>query len=143
MKVFRLEHGSVTDSRTGLGCGPYAGSWELRDSVEDDDERREALNEAMEVLHQVTYSEDGASGRLNPICDPILLRIFPWEICGFNNLGDLYNWFGRALEALERNGFEVRQYEVPDCFARVGHDGQTLFEFAHARRVHNSEEPNV
>lgn len=144
MRVFRVEHENFCDYRTGLGCGPYTGRWKVLDESQiDGREAVEAVEHAFDVLNDVTYGYDTHSSRLIPACDPSLRGIRRTEACGFDTMEALHNWFRWALEPLKGVGYGIREYEVPDDRCRVGRDGQTLFDYRYAVRVHESEESSV
>ena len=55
---------------------------------------------------------------------------------GFKSVGDLHNWFADAFQALDRYGFRVCTYEVPESDVLMGIK-QLAFDSSRAERVYN------
>lgn len=124
MIVYRLEHGTYKDYRTGCGGGPYSYSPYCGTWLEDDDE----FEEEQEAL----FVDSTGDTHLGPYRDPILKGIQERvEICGLDSLESFIAWFGeeRVNYWVERFGFIVAKYDVPEGCYRVGMNGQVLFEF--------------
>lgn len=134
MIVYRLEHGAHKDSRTGCGGGPYSYMWQRGTPLEYDPE----FGAAQEKL----FDDSDGDTHMGPFRDPTLGGIMPWEICGLDSLQSFIAWFGeeRTEEWVDRFGFVVAKYDVPDDRCRVGLNGQVLFEYKKAVRV--QEESN-
>lgn len=133
MYVYRLEHGTHTDGRTALGRGPM--SYDLLDEVGG--ETGSALGAEQDAL---CWDWNDAS-HPSPFRDYSLAYIRQEEACGTTSWDDLVHWFGenRIQRWVERFGFVVRKYEVPDEKCRVGKYGQVLFEGRSAVRVEEEE----
>lgn len=133
MIVYRVDHGEVSDPRTGMGCGPYAGAWYLGDLL--DDRRNQEWSRGMDQWYGYMVNNHRCEYR-TPSLDPELKSIKAGEVCGLASREAVVNWFGkRCLGHLEAAGFRVAKYDVPDECVRHGRDGQVLFEARKAKEI--------
>lgn len=118
MRVFRVAHSSLT-SQVGtqdVPAGPYA-TREVRDRCR-----------ALAGMHWA----HGDGSHPSPVWCHILNGIDPSEVCAFDSMESLLNWFADWHRALVTDGFEVFVYDVPDDKVRVGTFGQALFVYSSA-----------
>lgn len=117
MKVYRIGHADFRRVVDGLSIpsGPYNGvPWdELTDSWVE-----------MVFSHSGSGSEDHHPA---PHLDPSLSYIADREVCGFDSLGALLEWFKGWHWLLNLNNFRVWEYEVDDSAVRCGRLGQVVF----------------
>lgn len=131
MKVYRIGHASFTRvvDNTYIPSGPYNGvPW---------DELTEDWPE-MIFSHSGIGSEDHHPA---PHLDPSLAGINQREVCGFDSLAALLNWFSGWHWLLNLNDFRVWEYEVDDSAVRVGAFGQAVFFPSAARCLADYEVP--
>lgn len=129
MIVYRVEHTTVVDDRTKHACGPMA----------DLDRFGRLRDKAYDAQMATARAMNGHSDKPTPFWDIFLNGISEDEICGVDSMASLRFWFEDAIPALERAGFAVREYDVPDWACRVGQSGQVLFKYRYARLVDNEE----
>lgn len=130
MIVYRVEHESITNPRSGMPFGP----------CRVDDIRRhmtlQQVNAYERALCKLRNHLWANSDTLpTPIADCRLGYINSDEVCGTLSLEDVHAWFADSLPELEEAGFRVHRYEVPDKWAKCGMSGQVVFRVKHAKRV--------
>lgn len=76
---------------------------------------------------------------LPPQWDSLLDRIEADERCGFDSLEALYKWFEGFIELLIEHGFLIYVYDVHPRDARVGQNGQAVFDMYQAKQVRTLE----
>lgn len=136
MIVYRVEHSTALDDRTNHLCGPMAS---LDRHAGNDWRARKA---ALDALEAVDYAMNGHwDTKPTPWSDPKLRGIDPDEICGLDSMESVRFWFEDSIPALEKAGFVINKYEVPESACRVGRSGQVLFRYRVAKLV-NTEEKN-
>ena len=125
MLVYRVGHRSKTlrvDGRD-FPWGPYAYAT-AQDYTSD--------------LLDMIFAHSGEGSHLHhpsPMYDPDLHGIRDWEVCGFDSMDALLNWFESWHRTLADNGFRIFVYEVPDHEVRVGAYGQCVFPPSAAEQV--------
>ncbi|MCI3271039.1 hypothetical protein [Streptomyces cylindrosporus] len=130
MRVFRVGHRekTFTIADKPFPIGPYN-----RDDYNAD------LNTDMIRAHGGWGSH---KHHPTPAADPYLNGVYSWEVCGFSSLGALLDWFETFLQTLDRNGYALWVYDVPDEDVRVGmRCGQLVFEPESAVKVSMSRLP--
>lgn len=131
MIVYRIEHRSILDERTNHLCGPLA------DMERFDGPYRDAAYIAQNVVCDVM---NGRMDKPTPWWDLRLNGIAPNEICGVDSKESLNFWFEYSIPFLEKAGFVVNKYDVPDKYVRHGESGQVVFQYKHATLVNNKKE---
>ncbi len=127
MLVYRLEHRNLINQDSGMPCGPY------NPVYEGFTEQRQGVL-AWTVTLLCDYSSD--TEHLPPTRDPLLGRkIRSSEVCAFDSEESLRKWFGPFVARLERFGFHISCYNVPDDYVRLGANGQCVFTSRRGRRV--------
>ncbi|WP_433858212.1 hypothetical protein [Streptomyces kronopolitis] len=110
MRVYRVGHRTALDA--GFPSGPYT-------------------CEGLDPEHVVALwgmAGDHTNGsHPSPFADPLLKGIEPFERCGFDSREALDTWFEGWESRLDAAGFIVWEYDVPDWAARVGRNGQVVF----------------
>lgn len=136
MIVYRVEHSTAVDDRTNHLCGPMS---DLDRCAGNGWRARQA---ALDAQDAVDYAMNGHwDTKPTPWADPQLGGVAPEEICGVDSMESVRFWFEDSIPALERAGFTINKYDVPDWACRVGESGQVLFRCRVAKLV-NAEEKN-
>lgn len=135
MIVYRVEHTTAVDDRTRHACGPMADVDRFVDRS-----KRNGWDIAYDAQIACARAMNGSLNRPTPWSDPKLGGIQVDEICGVDSRRNLRFWFGDSLPALERAGFAVRKYDVPDWACRVGESGQVVFKYRVATLVNAKED---
>lgn len=122
MRVFRVGHATrtirVDDVR--IPVGPYSDL------------------SASDSLRDMVWSHSRPCAELHhpsPDFCPELRYIDLDEVCAFDSMPALLDWFESWHRTLAENGFRIWIYDVPDSAARVGTFGQVVFRPARARLV--------
>lgn len=121
MKVYRVGHLSRTQDIEGVivPLGPYAGlDW----------------SDVSDAHEEMLYAHSNMSHPAPRYC-PKLRCIATEEICGFDSMESLLNWFERYHSTLTDSGYCVFVYDVDDEIARVGTLGQVVFSVHFAEEV--------
>lgn len=133
MLVYRLEHRNLINQDSGMPCGPYnvrrAMGWR----------ERNAYGQVLAELCDYSFN----AAHLPPDADPLLVTIHQNEVCGFVDLPSALQWFGPFVARLERFGFHLTCYNVPDDYVRTGLNGQCVFSVRHAHRVLDQNKENA
>lgn len=130
MIVYRVAHATRTAFVPGPGdfpAGPYNGL---------------SYRDKTPTLRRMISAHSGnATHHLGPCWDRFLNGISPNEVCGFDALDSLLDWFERWFLVLNEAGFVVWVYDVPDADVRVGQGGQAVFRADAARLVRTEPLP--
>lgn len=125
MIVYRIEHESVLNPDTHFPAGPC-------NPADDFGCLHDKVLTAQQVVFDVMNNREG---KPTPWCDRYLGWINPDEVCGVDSKKDLEFWFEDSVKFLERAGFTIHKYDVPDWACRVGESGQVLFKHQYATLV--------
>ncbi|WP_330478665.1 hypothetical protein OG301_26670 [Streptomyces platensis] len=131
MRVYRVGHATKTRNIAGAAfpVGPYNGL---------------SFDQITEELERMIWAHSGPGSENHhpaPHRCPVLRSIASAEVCGFESLEALLDWFQRYIRALDDNQFRIWVYDVPDDLVRVGTFGQAVFVAAEATLLETSSVP--
>ncbi len=137
MKIYRVEHMSVLHTE-GFPSGPYQNNgmqhaehaldFENPNYSYWDHNHDDCIHEWMENMCYQT-------GLAHPTPNNDGIYDFDTNhIFGFKNLDSLKEWFSGNLRILQKYGFVIAVYEVPDHHAQHGYR-QSVFNYTHSKRI--------